>query len=296
MDALKNYLLLLLLACIWGSSFIIMKKALVVFPAEQVAALRIFIAALAVIPVLPYSLKRTKKKDVPIIGVIALLGSGIPPFLFTFAQTQISSALAGVLNTLTPLFTFLLGLLFFGVVFRAQKLIGVLLGMFGGIFLIVFSTPYSQSENNLYALLVVLASMCYAMSSNTVKRYAQDISPVAISAISFLMIGPFAGVFIFSTDFLEILNATEGAWTALGLIAILAIIGTAFANMIFFQLTQRTDALFASMVTYIIPLIAIFWGVLDGERIDWTYGMGLLTILSGVYLTSLKKAPKLATS
>ncbi|MEM9884978.1 MAG: DMT family transporter [Bacteroidota bacterium] len=290
MPKLQDYLLLLLLAFVWGSSFIIMKKALAIFPPEQVAALRIFIAALGVLPVLPYSIKRTKWKHLPVIGVIALLGSGIPPFLFTLAQTQISSALAGLLNTLTPLFTFLLGLLFFGVLFKLQKLLGVLLGMLGGIFLILFSTPYSASDNNLYGLFVVLACLCYATSSNTVKEYAQSISPVAISAISFLMIGPFAGIFIFSTDFLYILKTEEGAWTALALIAVLAIVGTAFANMVFFHLTQRTDALFASMVTYIIPLVAIFWGLLDGETIDWTYGVGLLAILSGVYLTSWKKS------
>ncbi|MEL6941210.1 MAG: DMT family transporter, partial [Bacteroidota bacterium] len=126
MPKLQDWLFLVLLAFIWGSSFIIMKKALLIFSPEQVAALRIFIAALSIVPLIPYSWKRFNKKDYKIIALIALLGSGIPPFFFTLAQTQISSALAGLLNTLTPLFTFSLGLLFFGILFQSRKLIGVL--------------------------------------------------------------------------------------------------------------------------------------------------------------------------
>ncbi|MEN0049224.1 MAG: DMT family transporter [Bacteroidota bacterium] len=287
MPKLQDWLFLVLLAFIWGSSFIIMKKALLIFSSEQVAALRIFIAALSVLPLLPYSWKRFNKKDYKIIALIAIVGSGIPPFFFTLAQTQISSALTGLLNTLTPLFTFLIGLLFFGILFQTKKLVGVLLGMLGGIFLIFFSEPSGDSANNLFGIFVLLATLCYATNTNTIKNYAQNISPIVLNVIGFLFIGPPAGVFVFSTDFLERMQLPD-AWSTLGLVAILAIVGTAIANMLFFKLTQRTSALFASTVTYLIPLVAIFWGFLDGENIDWTYPVGLSFIFFGVYLTSRK--------
>lgn len=287
MPKLQDWLFLVLLAFIWGSSFIIMKKALLVFSPEQVAALRIFIATLSVVPLIPYSWKRFKKKDYKIIALIAILGSGIPPFFFTLAQTQISSALTGLLNTLTPLFTFLIGLLFFGILFQTRKLLGVLMGMAGGLFLIFFSEPSGDSSNNLFALFVLAAAFCYATNSNLIKNYAQNIPPIILNTIGFLFIGPPAGIFVFSTDFLDRMELPN-AWSTLGLVAILAIIGTAIANMLYFKLTQRTSALFASTVTYLIPVIAIFWGFLDGENIDWTYPVGLSFILFGVYLTSRK--------
>jgi len=287
MPKLQDWAFLILLSVIWGSSFIIMKKALIVFSSGQVGALRIFTAALSILPLVPYSLKRFEKKDTKTILIIALLGSGIPPFLFTIAQTQISSALTGLLNTLTPLFTFLLGLFFFGIAFKTKKLLGVLMGMMGGVFLIIFSAPSGDSSNNLFSLFVILATLCYAANANIIKTYAQNIPPLIINTIGFLFIGPLAGIFVFSTDFVDKMQ-TPGAWSALGYITILGVIGTSLANLLYFKLTQRTNALFASTVTYFIPLIAIFWGFLDGETIDWTYPVGLTFILAGVYLTSRK--------
>lgn len=286
--SIQSWLLLAVLALIWGSSFILIKKGLLVFSSNQVASLRIFIAMLSLLPFVVYSLKRVARKDYGVFVLVAIFGSGLPPFLFSYAQTQISSALTGLLNAITPLFTFLFGLLIWRLAFKWQKFAGVIIGLLGAIGLILFSAPLESGSNNWFGLFVVLATASYALNANLIKQYCQNISPIAISTIGFLFIGPLAGVYLFSTDFLEIMDTDPGANQALFLISILAIVGTALANILYFRLTQLTDALFASTVTYLIPIVAILWGIWDGETVDWTYLIGMLLILCGVYLTSRK--------
>ncbi len=287
-QSVQSWLLLAVLAVIWGSSFILMKKGLVVFSSNQVAALRIFIAMLGLLPFVWYSFKRVARKDYGVLILVAIFGSGMPPFLFTYAQTQISSALAGLLNALTPLFTFLFGLLIWKLVFNWQKLAGVVIGLVGAIGLILFSAPLEAGSNNWFGLFVVLATASYAFNANLIKQYCQNIPPIAISTIGFIFIGPLAGAYLLTTDFFHIMRTDANAPQALFLIAILALIGTALANILYFRLTQLTDALFASTVTYLIPIVAILWGIWDGETVDWTYFVGMLLILCGVYLTSKK--------
>lgn len=252
------------------------------------AALRISIAMLGLLPFILWSFKQVQRKDYGIIFLVALLGSGIPPFLFTYAQTQISSALAGLLNALTPLFTFIFGLLIWKLLFNWQKFAGVLIGLLGAIGLIAFSTPLESGSNNWFGLFVILATASYALTANIIKQYCQNISPVAISTLAFTFISPAAIAYLLTTDFIEIMQTDAGAWQALGLIAILGVVGTAYANILYFRLTQLTDALFASTVTYLIPIVAILWGIWDGETVDWTYLVGMSLILCGVYLTSRK--------
>lgn len=286
--SIQSWLLLLVLALIWGSSFILMKKGMLVFSSDQVAAMRIFIAMLGLLPFVWYSFKRVERKDYGVIFLVGLFGTGVPPFLFTYAQTQIGSALAGLLNALTPLFTFIFGLLIWKLLFKWQKLAGVIIGLLGAVGLILFSAPNQSGGNNWYGLFVILATASYAFNANLIKQYCQNIPPIAISTIGAVMLGPLAGIYLFSTDFLEIMRTDQGAMEALFLIAILAIVGTALANVLYFRLTQQTDALFASTVTYLIPIVAIFWGIWDGETVDWTYFVGMLLILCGVYLTGKK--------
>ncbi|MEM9991946.1 MAG: DMT family transporter [Bacteroidota bacterium] len=283
---MQSWLLLVSLALVWGSSFILMKKGLEVFGSNQVAALRISIATLSLLPFVVWSFKKVQRKDYGILFLVALFGSGMPPFLFTHAQTEISSALAGLLNTLTPLFTFLLGVVIWKLMFSWRKLGGILLGLVGAVGLMLFSQPPEGGGNNWYGLFVVLATASYALNANLIKQYCQDIPPIAISTIGFVFTGPIAMTYLLSTDFLTILQSDAGAWWALFLIALLAVFGTAIANIFYFRLTQLTDALFASTVTYLIPIIAILWGIWDGEAIDWTYFVGMLLILGGVYLAS----------
>ncbi len=284
--SLQSWLLLFLISAIWGSSFILMKKGLLVFPPSQVAALRIFITLLAMLPLMPrYLPKFEKAKLLPVLGV-ALAGSGIPPFLFTIAQTQIDSAAAGILNTLTPLFTLLLGVLLFNMKLTWQKVLGVSIGMIGAVNLIFQKPTSGDTTNYFYGLFVILAAFLYGSSVNLIKNYCQDIHPITLNAVAFLLIGPFAGIYLFSTSFIQILFNQPGAYQAFAYILVLAIICTAFANILFFKLAQQTNALFASTVTYIIPIVALVWGFIDGEMISWTYLFGMILILGGVYLSS----------
>ncbi len=269
---------------IWGSSFILIKKGVAVYSPIQVAALRIVLSCLVLLPFAFRQLRFIKKENIGPILVIGWLGTAIPAFLFPLAQTQVDSALAAMVNTLVPLNTFVLGLLFFGTVFKWNKLIGVLIGLLGAFFLIFISS--GEISINFYVLFIVLGGWFYATSTNTIKRYCQNIPPLALTLAAFLSSAPFAAILLFSTDFSHRFTQVEGGTTAFFYIVLLAVFGTALANVVFFYLTQRTNALFAASVTYLIPIVAMFWGILDGEVIAWNHLVGLGLSLLGVYIVS----------
>jgi len=288
--SIKNYLTLLFLATVWGSSFILMKKGLLVFSDVQVAALRLFIAFLSLVPFLFQAFKKVSKKHIFPIFVMAFFGNGIPAFLFTKAQTELDSSLVGILNSLVPLFTLLLGIYFFKSRPSKINILGVLLGLCGAVFLTLFSTGIGIEINN-YVLLVVLATVMYAISINVIKKYLQSIDALSVTALAFSIIGPLSAFYIFNTDFL-ILAKTDKGVEALLYIALLAIVGTSSAVVIFNKLISRSSAIFASSVTYLIPIIAILWGVFDGENITMHHILAVVIILSGVYLVNKKSAIK----
>jgi len=280
---LYSWSILLLLSLIWGSSFILMKKALVVYSPNQVASLRIGLSSILFFPIFIKYIPRIKRKQIPYILLVALTGSGMPAFLFATAQTEISSSLAGILNSLTPLFTFILGLFFFGQSFKWNSLAGVVLGLSGAV-LLVYMTGQSTIEGDLrYALLAVLAALFYGISGNTVHRYLRSMTAFGLNATTFSLLGPFVIAYLFTTDFISVIQFEEGAWMALGYVAILSWLGTFAATVLFFQLVQWNDAVFGSSVAYLIPVVALAWGVLDGEVLEWYHLIGLGLIISGVY-------------
>lgn len=283
--SLQSWLYLATISLIWGSSFILIKKGLVVFSPVQVACLRIFLSMLAMSPLIFSSIQQIKKKDLPVISTIAVVGSGIPAFLYATAQTQLDSSVAAILNSLTPLFTLIIGLLFFKMSFRWAKMTGVIFGLLGAINLVVQTNSSFEVPNYNYALLIVFGTICYGLSINLVKSYCEQIPAIALNVVLFSIIGPFAGLFLFTaTDFVSVMQTAEGAWQALGYVTLLGVFGTALATIIFFKLAQQTDALFSSTVTYLIPIVALFWGFLDGEIIGLSHILGLSFILLGVYL------------
>ncbi len=288
-ESLKNYLTLLLLAIIWGSSFILMKRGLEVFDFMQVASLRIVIAFLSLVPFLPKAFRNVEKKHLLPIAIMAILGNGIPAFLFTKAQTHLDSSLVGILNAIVPLFTLILGVYFFKSKPSKANIIGIMIGLFGAVFLTVNNLS-SGVVLNIYVLLVVLATVFYAISVNVIKKYLHDLNASSITALAFLIIGPFAIIYLFTTDFTNQLSSHVDAYMALGYIALLSVLGTSLAVIIFNKLISRSSAIFASSVTYLIPIVAIFWGVLDGEKITAYHLIGMFIILSGVYLVN-KKSP-----
>ncbi len=287
-ERIKGFVVLGILSIIWGSSFILIKRGLVVYAPEQVASLRLSISAVAFIPVFLWRFRKIDWSKWKSLVVVGLTGSALPAFLFSFAQTKISSSVAGILNSLTPLFAFILGILIFGSAFRWSKLGGVLLGLTGAVILILYGNDAGFKGDFWYSLLVVLAAACYGTSVNTVGTYLKNMSSLTISAVSFLMIGTPALIYLFSTDFVIRLTTDPQGWTALGYISILSLAGTVLASIIFFQLVHWTNAVFASTVAYLIPIVALGWGILDGESITIFHFLGMVFILAGVYLSKGK--------
>jgi len=192
--------------------------------------------------------------------------------------------MAGALTSLTPLFTLVLGILFFKLPLLWRKVLGVLLGLSGALFLLLFGAESDLTSNLTYGMLVVVGCFFYAISVNTVKASLQEMNSVTLSAVSFSLIGIPGLMFLLSTNFLQILQEHEQAWTSLGYITLLAIFGTVLASVLFFRLVQLTNPIFASMVSYLIPIVALFWGFFDGEMITIYHFIGMFVILSGVYI------------
>lgn len=281
-----TWLLFLLVAFIWGSSFILMKKGLVAFTPLQVASLRIFIASIIFIPLVIFHFRQLKIKNWYYIVIIGLIGTGIPPFLFTKAQTVINSATTGILNSLTPLFALIIGIFFFRIKTDIYKVSGVLLGMFG-VCVLIFLRSNGNISISIYGLLVVIATIFYATSSTMVKVFFQQMKPLHLTSFIFLFIGPPAGIYLLFSD-LPSSFQNEGAGMAFSYIVILAVINTALATFLFNKLIQTSSALFAQSVTYLIPAVAIFWGILDSEKLDMFDILGIVLILMGVVLINKK--------
>lgn len=288
----KDYFLLALLALIWGTSYILIKKGLVVFTPYQVAGLRLGISALALTPLAVTHFRRVRWRQIPLLIVIGLTGTGLPSFLFPFAQTHLSSSLTGMLSGLTPLCTFLIAWL----VFRSKdagrrQLLGVVLGLAGALGLALAAPGEGGESTQLaYAGFIVLACFCYALSSNIVVRYFRDVSSLTITVCSFFLVGLPAIIWALSAG--AVVRTVEQAelsgqpgYLALGYVAILALVSTVTASIIFFRIAQRTGAVFSSTVSYIIPLVALAWGLLDGEALSFWQVPAAAMILFGVFLS-----------
>ena len=259
-----------------------MKKGLETFSWDEVAAMRISFSFFATLPILFIYFKKLKRKEFPYYCLVGLFGSGIPAFCFTFAQTHIESSITGVLNSLTPVFTFILGVLFFRLQFEKAKMIGLLTALAGAVLLVAFERS-GETSNFMYALPVFFATMSYAMSANIVKRYLQDAHPLALGAAGFSFIGIPALIYLSTTGFYH--HAGEATFNvSLSSIIALSVFGTVTASIVYYAVIQKTDPVFGSLVSYLIPVVAIILGVYDGERLIITDYIGILLILVGIYL------------
>ena len=278
------------LALIWGSSFILIKKGLEYFSSQEVGALRITITFFALTPLAIYRLRQLSRREWKYLALVGVIGSGFPAFLFAKAQTGIDSSLAGILNSLTPLFTLVIGLGFFALRTRWYNITGVFLGLVGAIGLIGVSGGKSFEFNMQYAVYVVIATICYAMNVNIVKYRLKETNAVTITALSFFIIGlPVLLYLLLFTDFLSQMSNEPGAWRGLGYIAILAVVGTGLALIAFNKLVKLVSPLFAASVTYLIPIVAIFWGIIDGEQFSGIFFFWMALILAGVFLANKSK-------
>lgn len=280
------WLLLCLLATMWGSSFIIMKKALVAFTPVQIGSLRIMSAGLVFLPWLITHRKDYPREKTKYFVASGLLGYLLPAFLFAFAGTRVNSSLVGALNSSTPLFVLIVGALFFQQIIKRWQVFGLILGFVGSIILILSASKSGLSFNNPYALLVVLSALMYGFNVNITGKHLKSINPVLLSAWTLCGVAVLAGVTLFSTDFVSRIN--QDVVTPLLLVILLGAINSGIAAIIFNYILQIASPVFASSVTYLIPVVATMIGFLDGEPISLYHYFGMSVILVGVYLINKK--------
>lgn len=285
-----KWLYLIILSIIWGSSFILIKKSLIGLTAYQVGALRTVITGIILLAFGFNTLKTMTKNTWKWLLLSGFLGSFFPSFFFAFAETEIDSAVASVLNSLVPLNTILLGFAVFKIASTKRQIIGVIIGFIGTSILILKGSELNPNQNYLYAGFVVASTVMYAANVNIIKRYLQDVKPLAIATGNYVfIIIPAFVVLVFSDFFTEDTYNNPNLSTSLIYITILSIFGTAIAKIIFNKLVQISTPVFASSVTYLMPIIALIWGCIDGESFSIIQLLAALFILVGVYLSHRKK-------
>ena len=285
----KKWIYLITLAIIWGSSFILIKKSLIGLTPIQLGALRTFIAGIFVLLIGSSSLKKIKKFQWKYIIVSSLLGTLFPAFFFAFAITSIDSSVASILNSLTSLNALIVGTLFFGVVFKRVQLIGVLIGLAGTIILIMESSSLNPNQNYWYAVFVLTASLGYAFNVNIIKKYLSDIPAMSITAGHFiLLIFPVFLILIFSGFFTSV-EFTPQTNSSLIYLIILSVVGTGLAKIMFNKLIQISSPVFSTSVAYLIPVVAIIWGFVDGEKVSYLQLLAGIIILAGIYIVNRVK-------
>jgi drug/metabolite transporter (DMT)-like permease len=280
-----NWLIFLVLALIWGSSFILMKEGLRVLDPWQVASIRILSAGLVLLPFLGRALKSVPRQKLGVVILSGLLGTFFPAFLFCLAETRLDSALTGILNALTPLLTLCVGALFFQARIGWRKWAGVLLG-FAGMVLLMLAGKQALDLSYLgFASYVLLATLFYGINVNMVNRYLSQTGSLHIAAIAFSFLIPPSLCILAFTGFFNQAGIPQGWFRAVGASAVLGMLGTALASILFYVLLKKAGTVFASMVTYGIPFVALGWGLLAGESINLLQVLCLGVILAGVYMT-----------
>ncbi|MBT3561540.1 MAG: EamA family transporter [Flavobacteriaceae bacterium] len=282
-----KWIYLIVLSLVWGSSYILIKKALIGLSPLQVGSLRTIISTVLLLLIGFSSLKsipKDKWKWILITGLVSF----IPPFLFAYAQTEIDSALAAILNSLTPLATLIIGVGFYRFKIDKKQISGVIIGLIGSVLLMYQGSVINPDQNLLYVFFIIFASILYAVQVNLLKVHLQDVSAVAITVGNFIFIFPLAVVIFFISDYKQIDINNEDVKVALFCLLILSIVGTVFAKILFNKFVQIASPVFASSVTYTLPIVALFWGLLDGEVFTLNQLFATVIILTGVYLANKK--------
>ncbi|MDX1685052.1 MAG: DMT family transporter [Saprospiraceae bacterium] len=278
------WIYLFFLSLVWGSSFILIKKALIGLSPIHVALLRVIITFIAFIPFLLVHFVRIKARQWPYVALVGLIGNGFPAILYATAQTKVLSATAGILNALTPIFTLVLGVMIFKSRMRGHQVLGTAVGFIGAALL--FVRDLSLDSFNSFTLLIVLATMCYGMSVNIVQHRLQDLKPLTIASGSFLFVGLICSGWLLVDPIPPL--SDQVVLTSVAAVTVLSLFSTFLATMAFYRLVQISDALFASSVSYIAPVVALLWGLADGELLDFRHVMALVMVLLGVFLIRFK--------
>lgn len=284
----EKWLLLIILSVIWGSSFILIKKSLDHFSPYQVGALRVLIAGIILMPVAVSKYRLFPKKHLKWLILAAFTGNFIPMFLFPIAETQISSSIAGIINSMMPIFVIIVGALIWKFETTKRQMTGVFIS-FTGVCLLAFGGDDSTQFKIFPILLLLLATLCYAMSTTTVKSKLMDVSSTVLSAFvfSFVLFLP-SLIALLSTGFVSQFTFTKENMIGLGFVSLLSVFGTGLAMMMNYRLLKVSTPLFASTVTLLMPIVAIIWGVLDGEKLTALQFAGTIVIIAGLIFLRAK--------
>ena len=283
-----NWLILLLLSLIWGSSFILMKKSLVVFEYIEVGFFRLQIAFLILLPFVVSSIRKIKKAHIIPLLIVSIIGTVIPAVLFAKAQIFLNSSIAGMLNSLTPMFTLVISIIIFNVKSWSKRdFVGIMIGLFGTYSLLL---PKNMTMIDLkYSILLIFATICYALSINTIKHKLHSLKPLDIAVISSCFSTIIPTIYISYNGWGNTLSKIYMNFDSFYYLIILGVICTSFAIIIFNYLIQRSNAIFASSTTYLIPIFAMMWGIIDKEKIEPNEVIGTIFILIGVFVINYKK-------
>ena len=288
---LRKWGTLIILSVIWGSSYILIKKGLTGLTPVQLGSLRVIITTLLIAPIGYNKIKHIPKNKMKWVAISAFVGSFFPAYLFAFAETEISSSVTAVMVSLTPLFTLLISVIIFGEELLKKQVIGVIIG-FLGIAVLINNELLSSSFNILYVMFIVLAAFCYAVNANLLKYKLPNIPALGIVFMSFLFMFIPAFIVLFFSDFpFSDFTSNPLILESIVYIVILALFGTAIAKVMYIKLLAISTPVFSVSTTYLIPVVGIFWGLLDGEEFTLTQFIGTSIILIGVYLVTKKKAP-----
>ena len=285
---MKKWIYLISLSLIWGTSFILIKKALIGLTPTQLGSLRIIFSSIIIFIFAWNTLKLISKKEWKWIIISAFLGSFFPAFLFAFAETEIDSSVASILNSLVPLNTVIIGVIVFKIASSKKQIIGVVVGLIGTYLLIDGGIQLNPDQNYLYAGLVILCSFLYGFNVNIIKKYLNDIPAVTIAAGHFSVIFIPAIIIFYFSGFNADQMYDPITLKSIGYVLILSAFGTALAKVLFNKLVQISTAVFASSVTYSLLIVSLFWGILDGELFSFNQLMATALIVLGVLLSSRK--------
>ncbi|MCT4665331.1 MAG: DMT family transporter [Flavobacteriales bacterium] len=286
----KKWILLLILSFIWGSSFILIKKGLLGLNPIQLGSLRIIFSGIILFIFGYKSFKNIPKERYFWVALSGFAGTFFPVYLFAYAETEIDSSIASVLNGTTPLFTLIFSVFIYKIATSKLQVMGVLLAFLGSLLLISEGFEINPDKNNYYTILVLIASVCYAINVNIIKAKLQHLKAIEIATGSFVLLVPISLIILWFSAFFETdFHSNPIIIESISYVFVLSIFGTALAKILFNKTVQISTPVFASSVTYLIPIFAIFWGVLDGEQLSSLQIISILIILGGIYLVNNKR-------
>lgn len=283
-NKLLPFFILIILSFIWGSSFILIKKGLVSFTPLEVGMLRIFFAYIVALPIAVRYFRVYFKENWKKLFIYGMMANLIPAILFAKAETALSSSLTGILNSITPIFTLIIGAIFFSTAIKSKQLLGLTVSFIGSLILSFIGAEGSLGSFNYYALFVIAATILYGYTANLVKVHLHHVNSLAITSIALFTIGPFTFFYLLISEVPSKVAAGGDVLLSLLYLFILGAFGTTFALVLFNKLIQMTTAVFATTITYLIPIMAVAWGALDGESIFPLHFAGMFLVILGVYL------------